>query len=661
MSVRTLLVPLFPRHPAVARFTVALALGAVALGLAVALAPFPQTALLLLGVGAVAIAADLGGMGPGLAAGGIVAVGAAIVGPLDRAAIERIALFTAVALLVARTSRWSREGRGSLVALRHEAAQRLRARLEVERAVAKAVDEGIYAIDAAGKITFVNAAAERMLGFRARELIGKPMQRALHCSKLDGTCGGIETCRVLGVMRTGEPFRSEDDLFTRRDGTKFPIRYSSAPIRRGGQTVGAVVAFHDITVERRASAREQFLAAASEQLACSIDFDETLARVARLALPFLGDWCMVVLAGDDGIARRVAVETYDPALAAAARGILERYPIDLEAEHGVGRVLRTGASELLPQIEDFAGQAGKTAGERAALLAPIGLRSFLAVPLRARGRLVGVLDFAISGVERRFGPEDLAVAEDLATRCALALDNADLHRKVREAVRAREDTLAVVSHDLRTPLATIGAAAEVVRRTASPREDGRPARAAAATIARVGGQMSRLVGDLLDLASIDAGRLAMAPGSVAPEDVARDAGEVVQALAEGAGVRVLVAAHRAQPRIEADRERIQQVLANLLSNAIKVTPRGGAVRVSFEPRRGHVVFSVRDAGPGIVREHRDRVFDRYWRGGAGYRGTGLGLSIAKSIVEAHGGRLWVGGGSGAGATFRFTIPATPAA
>ena len=352
------------------------------------------------------------------------AAGAVIVGPLDRAAVERIALFVAVALLVARTSRWSREGLGSLVALRHEAARRLRARLEVERAVAKAVDEGIYAIDAAGKITFVNAAAERMLGFRARELIGKPMQRALHCSKLDGTCGGIETCRVLGVMRTGEPFRSEDDLFTRRDGTKFPIRYSSAPIRRGGQTVGAVVAFHDVTVERRASAREQFLAAASEQLACSIDFDETLARVARLALPFLGDWCMVVLAGDDGIARRVAVETYDPALAAAARGMLERYPIDLEAEHGVGRVLRTGASELLPQIEDFAGQAGKTAGERAALLAPIGLRSFLAVPLRARGRLVGVLDFAISGVERRFGAEDLAVAEDLATRCALALDNA---------------------------------------------------------------------------------------------------------------------------------------------------------------------------------------------------------------------------------------------
>jgi len=656
LHLPSILQPLVPPRSPWARYVVACLFGAASVAISTALGPVLHTSLLLVGVGAVAVAADLGGGAPALVTTAIVAAGAAAGGPLDGANAGRVAIFAVVALLVARTSRWSRQGLRMLASVRREAARRLRARLEFQRAVAKAVDEGIYALDAAGRITFVNAAAERMLGFRSRELVGKPMQKALRCSRADATCAGPDTCRVLAVMRTGEPFRAADDLLTRKDGTRVPVRYSSAPIRRGGRTVGAVVAFQDVTVERRITERARFLAAASEQLAGSIDFDETLSSVTRLALPFLGDWCMVVLVGEDGVPRRVAVEAHDPGLASSARAMLERYPIDLEAEHGVGRVLRTGAPELIPAVDDFAGRSGTTSQTRAALLRRIGLRSFLAVPLRARGRLLGVLDFGIAGAQRRFGAEELAVAEELADRCALALDNARLHRKVREAVRAREDTLAIVSHDLRTPLGTIRAAAEVVRRSAPPDEHGEPARRAAATIARVSGQMSRLVGDLLDLASIDAGRLSMAPGHLAPEDLAREAAEAVQALADEAGVRVAVAG-RAAPRVDADRERIQQVLVNLLSNAIKMTPRGGTVRVSYEARRGAVVFSVRDAGPGIAHEHRGRLFDRYWRGGVGYRGTGLGLSIAKSIVEAHGGRLWVAGRSSPGATFRFTLRA----
>ena len=558
-------------------------------------------------------------------------------------------MFAVVSLLVVRTSRWSRDGLRALVLLRREAARRLRVRFEFQRAVAKAVDEGIYAVDAAGCITFVNAAAERILGFRASELMGRQMQRALRCSRLTDACALPDGCRVLAVMRTGESFRAMDDVFTRKDGTRFPVRYSSAPLRRGGRTIGAVVAFEDVTVERRAAERDQFLAAASEQLAGSIDFDETIARIARLALPFLGDSCTVVLLGEDGVPRCVAFEALDPALALASREALEQCQVELRGDHGVARVLRTGAPELL-RVEEVAERTGSSTPGRS-----IGLRSSMAVPLRARGRLLGVLEFGVAHGERRFLAEELAIAEDLAARCALALDNARLHRKVRDAVRAREDTLAIVSHDLRTPLGTIAAAAELVRRTASPDEDGEPARQAAATIARVGGHMARLVGDLLDVASIDAGRLAMAGGHLAPEDLARDAAEAIRPLAEDAGVRVSVRA-RPAPHVEADPERLQQVLANLLSNAVKVTPRGGTVRVTYEARRGHVVFSVRDAGPGIVREHRARVFDRYWRGGAGYRGTGLGLAIAKSIVEAHGGRLWVGSRAGVGATFRFTVP-----
>jgi PAS domain S-box-containing protein len=616
--------------------------------------------LLLVGVGAVALAAVRAGAGPGFAAAGVVlAAGAARATTADDAA--RLVLFAFIAALVASTSGASRAILERGIAARRDAARRLRGRLGFHRAIARAMDEGVYALDRAGRITYLNAAAERMLGYRAGELVGKRMKEALRCRRIDSPCTG-DRCRVLAVMETGEPFRAADDLLTRRDGTCFPVRYSSAPIVRAGEVVGAAVVFQDITGERRCAARERFLADATRQLADSIDWDETLARVARLALPFLGDWCMVVLVDDDGIARPTAVETIDAARVDVAGEMLARYPVDLEAEHGVGRVLRTGEPELLPDVRDFAGRAGSTVRARAQLLERLGVRSFMAVPLGARGRILGVLDFGISSSGRRFGQEDLDVARELARRCALALDNARLHRKARAAVRAREDTLAIVSHDLRNPLSAVRLATSAIERKAPAGQGGEGVRRAAASIARASDRMDRLIRDLVDLASIDAGRLSMFRRPLAPRDIAADAVEAIRPFASEAGVAVTLEPSPGTPCVDADAERVQQVLANLLSNAIKVTPAGGEVRLRHRARRRDVVFSIIDAGPGIARADQDRIFERYWRGiDAPYRGTGLGLSIARAIVEAHGGRLWVLSRPGAGATFRFTLPAAASA
>ena len=618
---------------------------------------------LLLAVGAVALAAIVGGAGPGRLSGVLLAAAAIFDGwPLAPEAVVRLALFGAVAMLVAHASGWARANSRRLLAVRREAARRIRGRLSFQRAIAQAVDEGIYAVDRAGRITFLNAAAERMLGYRAGELVGRSMKVALRCCRRDGTCAG-DACRVLAVMQTGLPFRAADDLLTRRDGTRFPVRYSSAPIRRAGTVSGAVVAFQDMSAELRTSGRERFLATASEQLATSIDLDETLARVVRLALPQLGDWCMVVVVEDGGVPRRVLVHTRDPSLAPVAREMLQHYPIDLEADHGLGRVLRTGEAELLPRAGDFVGRGGTTGKRRGELLARIGLASYLAVPLRARDRLVGAMAFAIADEGRRFRREDLALAEELAGRCALAIDNAQLHRRAQEAIRSRDEMLAVVSHDLRTPLASIVAGAAVIGRRAPRGPEGDPIRRAAATIERVSGRMGGLVGDLLDLVSIESGRLSVTRASLRPSEVVEEAVEGIGPLAAEAGVHV--AAQRpssGMPPVHGDRARVQQVLQNVLSNAVSVTPRGGAVCVGYRRRGDHVVFSVADGGPGVAPEERRRIFERYWRGAeAGHRGVGLGLSIAKGIVEAHGGRLWVASRRGSGARFRFSLPvAAPA-
>ncbi len=640
----------------------ALALAGVSIALASAIGPTLQSPPMLVAVAAVALAASLGGAGPGLLTTFIVGCwyGAPRDAALDAPSALRLGLFIAVGTVVAWTSGWSRTRFVGVLARGREAARRVRGRLGFLSAITRAMDEGVYALDRAGRITYLNAAAERMLGFRQSELLGKTLKEGLRCDHVDGGCPG-KSCRLLTVMSTGEPSRGSDDVLTRKDGSRFPVRYSSAPVLRNGAITGAVVAFQDITEERCCEARERFLAAATQQLAHSIDYEETLARVGRLALPHLGDWCMVVLIDETGAARRIAVETLDPARADAAREILRRYPIDLQAEHGVGRVLRSGEAELLPEVSGFVGQSGSTFRARAELLHKMGLRSFMAVPLRARGRLIGVMDFAISTTSRRFGRADLALANELARRCALAIDNARLHRQAQDAVRAREDTLAIVSHDLKSPLAAIRTAAGSVKISAAPGPAGEAARRAAESIDRVCGRMNRLIGDLVDLASIDAGRLSMLRAEVSCAETAVEALETIRPVAEHAKVEVGVEARGGGLRVDGDRDRIHQVLVNLLSNAVKVTPAGGRVRLRYRARGRRVVFSVSDTGPGVSREDQSRIFDRYWRGAdAGYKGTGLGLSIAKALVEAHGGRLWVVSKPGAGATFRFTLPAAGA-
>jgi signal transduction histidine kinase len=217
--------------------------------------------------------------------------------------------------------------------------------------------------------------------------------------------------------------------------------------------------------------------------------------------------------------------------------------------------------------------------------------------------------------------------------------------------------LAVVSHDLRSPLGAIAAAAAAIGRRASPGPEGDATRRSAATIGRVSARMSRLVADLLDCASIESGRLSIARAPLLPADAAEEGVEAIRPLAAEAGVHVAAQPRSPVPAVDGDRARVQQVLQNVLSNAVSVTPRGGAVCVGYRRRGDHVVFYVADGGPGVAAEDRRRIFERYWRGPeAGHRGVGLGLSIAKGIVEAHGGRLWVAARRGRGAVFRFSLP-----
>jgi signal transduction histidine kinase len=240
---------------------------------------------------------------------------------------------------------------------------------------------------------------------------------------------------------------------------------------------------------------------------------------------------------------------------------------------------------------------------------------------------------------------DLKAAEEKARRLAVA----------EASVRARDEVLAVVAHDLRNPLNAIAMAARLLQQQPQMEVDRRARHAQ--TIERAVHTADRLISDLLDVARIEAGQLVVEPQAVEVGPLLSEVQDVFQLIARDKGLTLECEVVDGIPRIAADRERLLQVIGNLVGNAVKFTPSGGRIGVQARSERDCVEISVSDTGPGIPREALLHVFDRFSRGRpAERRGLGLGLAIVQGIVEAHHGRVWAESEPGSGSTFRFTIP-----
>jgi signal transduction histidine kinase len=243
----------------------------------------------------------------------------------------------------------------------------------------------------------------------------------------------------------------------------------------------------------------------------------------------------------------------------------------------------------------------------------------------------------------------------------LAGENARLYEQAQKAISVREHILAIVSHDLRSPLQTILMTTSSLVKTTTPEEEQGRLPQALARIQRASRRMLRLIEDLLDFASIEAGQLAIKrrrqdPGSLVLETLAS-----FESIAQEKRLLLTGNIEPQLPKVYCDRDRILQVLANLVSNATNATAEGGHILVRVEARGPELLFAVSDDGQGIGEEDVEHLFDRYWRSEkAGYEGTGLGLAIVRGIVSAHGGRIWVESELGRGATFLFTVPAADA-
>jgi signal transduction histidine kinase len=399
------------------------------------------------------------------------------------------------------------------------------------------------------------------------------------------------------------------------------------------------------------------LSDAGENLARSFDHQEALSDVVRFAVPLLCDLCMLDAADGNGRLQRSAVWFADPLKQAELAEPLKAFAPGETWKTPEARAMASGKPIVVSDISSEMIDSLAHDGKHAALLARVGLRSLMAVPLVARDHTLGVLSFATAESERRFAAKDLAFAEDVAHRLAVAMDNARLYQQAQRAILARDNTMAVVSHDLRNPLGTIMMTAAQLMDALQEGGAAAESHAAVDTIRRAAHVMNRLIGDLLDIASLEAGGLAMDKRPTSGQALLREVSALMRPFAERAGVILTVHEGQGDALLSCDHQRIVQVLSNLIGNAVKFTDRSGTITLESTHDEHELSFSVTDTGHGISESELPHIFDRFWQASrTAHLGTGLGLSIAKAIAEAHGGRLRAESHPGTGSTFVLSLP-----
>jgi signal transduction histidine kinase len=444
----------------------------------------------------------------------------------------------------------------------------------------------------------------------------------------------------------------------------------------------------------------RYLADASQCLAASLDYENTLVTVAGMALPYLGSWCIVDVVEADGSMRRLGIVHPDPHKEERARRLKEGWPPGRSDPIGLPRVIQSRATELIPTVSDEMLVDVAISEENLQDLRALGIGSVVVVPLIARGSVLGAITFVSADVGHQYTERDVELAEDLAARCSIALDNARLFRdleatrknaaqlnerlvvssirqqelaeEARDANHAKSRFLATMSHEIRTPInAIVGYTNLLEMELAGPTTSGQKE-----YLARVKASSDHLIGlidDILDLARVESGRMNLDRKTLSAQMSISAAHALIKPQASSAGVGLRTECSDAGSFYVGDADRVRQILVILLSNALKFTDRGGSITVSCGTSRtpdpaaklgGHGPWSfirVEDTGIGISATEAETVFQPFVQVDPGNTrkqgGAGLGLAIGLELARRMGGDLTLRSARGKGSCFTLWLPA----
>lgn len=555
---------------------------------------------------------------------------------------------------------------------RERIAEALRTTRERYRRLVETANDIIYTHDLEGTILSLNRAGERLTGYSREEARGRNIAEFVAPEQL-------KLARRMIDLKVAEGGATTYEVeFVARDGERIPVEVSTQLIREGDRAVGVQGIARQIAERRRVEgerarrldserrARERaeagqrrwrFLAEAGSLLASSLDYETTLKTIARLAVPTLADYVTIDMRVDGGGIRRVETAHVDAEKERIAWEIARRYPPYAARRSAVARTLREGRAILIAEVPEMYLRRIAADEHHLELLRRLEMRSGIVAPLVAHGRTLGSLTFVVTESDRHYGEEDLAFAEALADRAALAADNARLYREAQEAIHAKTDFLAVISHELRTPLTSIITCTELLESGIL----GDPTKEQRTQLDHIFGSANELLGlieEILAFSRVEAGG----------EEVRLEVVEVGPFVRQVAAlIEPIAAERRLEFRIEApedtsirtDGGKLRKILLNLLSNAVKFTEEGSVeLRVSLAG--DVIVFSVEDTGGGIAAEDRERIFQPFWQvDGPDTRrvgGAGLGLSVTRRFARMLGGDVTVESEPDAGSTFTVRLP-----
>jgi signal transduction histidine kinase len=506
----------------------------------------------------------------------------------------------------------------------------------------------LFALDAAGVFTLSEGRGLMALGLLPGQVVG--------LSVFDVYRDVPEIWESVRRALAGEEFTA----LVRVGGTVFETHY--VPVREGAQVTGVIGVSTNVTERQRAEEERAFLAEASHLLGSSLDYATTLSRVASLAVPRLGDWCAIWLA-EEGRIHRVALAHADPSKRALVEEVQRSLPAELAEVSPVHEVLKSGRSILRNDVPPEAVRAESQDSFEFRLVHDLlGFKAGMTVPMVSHGKLLGAISLRIAEAGRRYGPADLALAEELARRAALAVENAILYREAQEAIRLREEFLSVASHELRSPMNILQLQIQNLVRTA--RGEGLHALpqdrllGMLSTCDRHVRRLGELINRLFDVTRIAAGKLELNPEELDLSALVRDVMARFTEELRRAGCQLTLRAE-APAWGQWDRMRVEQVLVNLVQNAVKYGA-GRPIEVRVEAGAQLARLSVSDRGIGIAEQDQERIFERFERVAPQRGGLGLGLYVVRKLAQAMGGAVEVKSQPGLGSTFTVDLPLRPA-